>query len=70
MRERLRYFDTIGAILWLFRAVIIVLVIYGSFRSLQIGKYTSAHWLNFIRPRAACMPLLRWVTLWCMVCCS
>jgi branched-chain amino acid transport system permease protein len=48
MRERLRYFDTIGAALWLFRAIIIVLVIYGSFRSLQAGRYTSVHWLNFI----------------------
>lgn len=48
MRERLRYFDTIGAILWLFRAVIIVLVIYGSFRSLQAGRYSSKQWLDFI----------------------
>ncbi len=48
MRERFRYFDTIGAILWLFRAVILVLVIVGSFRSLQAGKYSSEQWLNFI----------------------
>ena len=48
MRDRLRYFDLIGAILWLFRALIIVLVAYGTYRSLDAGRYTATHWMNFI----------------------
>jgi branched-chain amino acid transport system permease protein len=48
MRERFRHFDTIGAILWLFRAVVIALVIYGSVRTLQGGKYSAEQWLDFV----------------------
>lgn len=48
MRERFRHFDTIGAMLWLFRAVVIILVIYGTVRTLQAGRYSGEQWLDFV----------------------
>jgi branched-chain amino acid transport system permease protein len=48
MRERFRHFDTIGALLWLFRALVIILVIYGTARTLQAGRYTGEQWLDFV----------------------
>lgn len=51
LTQRLRGIDWISAALWVFRAVIIILVIVGTVRKLFLGvgtQYTTQDWLDFI----------------------
>ena len=49
--QRLRNIDWIGVALWIFRAVIIILVIVGTVRKLFFGagtQYTLSDWIDFV----------------------
>jgi len=49
--QRLRTIDWIGVALWVFRAVIIILVIVGTVRKLFFGagtQYTASDWIDFV----------------------
>jgi branched-chain amino acid transport system permease protein len=48
MRERLQDIDYIGLILWIFRAAIIVLVIWGSVATIINNPYSSRQWMDFL----------------------
>lgn len=48
VQERFRDFDTIGLILWIFRAVIIVLVVWGTIASILDNPYSSRQWTDFV----------------------
>lgn len=51
MPQRLKNIDYIGVILWLFRAVIIVLVLWGTFAKVFLGRgvdYSTSDWLDFL----------------------
>jgi branched-chain amino acid transport system permease protein len=51
MPQRLRDFDWIGAALWMFRAVIIILVLYGIIQKAFFGAgvaYSAEDWINFL----------------------
>lgn len=50
MPQRLKDIDFIGAVLWVFRAVILILIIWGTVSKLFLGagnSYTSQDWLGF-----------------------
>jgi branched-chain amino acid transport system permease protein len=47
MRRRLSDISYIGVFLWLFRAVIIVLVVWGTVSAILDNPYTSRQWLDF-----------------------
>lgn len=48
VQERIRDIDTIGLILWIFRAVIIVLVVWGTIASILDNPYSSRQWTDFV----------------------
>ncbi len=48
MKERLKNFDFIDAFLWLIRAAIILVVLWGTTKSIIDSPYTSRHWLDFL----------------------
>jgi branched-chain amino acid transport system permease protein len=51
MRQRLEDVDLIGVALWLFRAAIIILVLYGTIAKLFFGvgtQYSASDWFDFI----------------------
>ncbi|MGW8318327.1 MAG: branched-chain amino acid ABC transporter permease [Candidatus Promineifilaceae bacterium] len=51
LSQRVREIDYIGLFLWVFRAVIIVLVLYGTIAKIFLGvgnDYTVSQWLDFI----------------------
>ncbi|MFN2122519.1 MAG: ABC transporter permease subunit, partial [Candidatus Promineifilaceae bacterium] len=51
MSQRLRDIDWIGVILWIFRAVIILLVVVGIFNKVFRGygtQYTASDWVDFV----------------------
>ena len=48
MRLRLQDIDWIGLFLWVFRAVIIVLVVWGTIVTILQNPYTPRQWLDFI----------------------
>jgi len=48
MRQRFQDLDWIGLVLWIIRAVIIILVIYGTIATLIDNPYTRDQWLDFI----------------------
>ena len=50
MQQRLKKIDWIGLILWLFRAAIILLVLWGTFAKIFLGRgndYTINDWIDF-----------------------
>ncbi|MCA9872651.1 MAG: hypothetical protein KC441_03330, partial [Anaerolineales bacterium] len=50
MSQRFKDIDYIGVFLWVFRAIIIVLVIYGTVSKLFLGvgnEYTIETWIDF-----------------------
>ena len=48
MRQRLQNIDFIDIFLWLFRAVIIILVIWGTIATLIDNPYSPSQWVDFI----------------------
>jgi branched-chain amino acid transport system permease protein len=48
VRERLQNIDYIDLILWIFRAVIILLVAWGTIASIIDNPYSTSQWINFI----------------------
>ncbi|MCW5855830.1 MAG: branched-chain amino acid ABC transporter permease [Anaerolineales bacterium] len=48
MKDRLKNLDLITAFLWLLRAAIILVVAWGTFKTLLSNPYTSRNWLDFI----------------------
>jgi len=48
MRRRLSDIDYLSLYLWLFRAVIIVLVVWGTIAALLDNPYTNKQWLDFV----------------------
>jgi len=48
MRQRLQNIDFIDVFLWLFRAVIIILVIWGTIATLIDNPYSPSQWIDFI----------------------
>jgi branched-chain amino acid transport system permease protein len=48
MRQRLQNIDYIDVFLWLFRAVIIILVIWGTIATLIDNPYSPSQWIDFI----------------------
>ena len=48
VQERFRDIDTIGLILWIFRAVIIILVVWGTIASILENPYSSRQWTDFV----------------------
>jgi len=48
MKERFKNFDFIDAFLWLIRAAIILVVLWGTINSIISDKYSSRQWLDFI----------------------
>jgi len=48
MKNRFQDIDWIGVFLWLFRAVIIIIVIYGTIMTLLHNNYSSRQWKDFI----------------------
>ncbi len=48
MRARLQDIDTIGVVLWLFRATIVVLVLWGTTATVISNPYSSRQWLDFL----------------------
>lgn len=48
MRQRLAELDYIGLFLWIIRAVILFLVVWGSIRAIQDNPYTTAQWTDFV----------------------
>lgn len=48
MRRRFQYVDWIGLVLWVLRAIIILLVIWGTIATLLDNPYTPKQWLDFI----------------------
>ncbi|HHH82753.1 MAG TPA: branched-chain amino acid ABC transporter permease [Chloroflexi bacterium] len=48
MRARLQDIDTIGVILWLFRAAIVVLVLWGTTATIISNPYSTRQWLDFL----------------------
>lgn len=48
IRRRLQDIDYIGVILWLFRAVIIVLILWGSIAAIIDNPYSTRQWLDFL----------------------
>jgi branched-chain amino acid transport system permease protein len=48
MRQRLEDIDYLGVVLWLFRAVIIVAVIWGSITTILHNPYSLENWLDFL----------------------
>jgi branched-chain amino acid transport system permease protein len=48
MRQRLAELDYIGLFLWIIRAVILLLVVWGSIRAIQDNPYTTAQWTDFV----------------------
>ncbi|MGD8621961.1 MAG: branched-chain amino acid ABC transporter permease [Anaerolineales bacterium] len=48
MRTRLQDIDIIGLILWILRAVILVLVVWGTIAALLDNPYSTRQWLDFI----------------------
>lgn len=48
VQERFRDIDTIGLVLWIFRAVIIILVVWGTIASILENPYSSRQWTDFV----------------------
>jgi branched-chain amino acid transport system permease protein len=48
MRQRFENIDYLGLILWLFRTVIIVAVIWGTVATILNNPYTTENWLDFL----------------------
>jgi branched-chain amino acid transport system permease protein len=48
IQRRLQDIDYIGVILWLFRAVIIVLILWGSIAAIIDNPYSTRQWLDFL----------------------
>jgi len=48
VRERLQNIDFIDLILWIFRAVIILLVAWGTIAAIIDNPYSTSQWINFI----------------------
>lgn len=48
MRERFQDIDYLGLVLWLFRAVIIILVIWGTIATILDNPYSSRNWIDFV----------------------
>ncbi|MGD2157207.1 MAG: branched-chain amino acid ABC transporter permease [Anaerolineales bacterium] len=48
MRERLQDIDYVGLILWVFRALIIVMVLWGTIATILNNPYSTRQWLDFI----------------------
>lgn len=48
MRLRLQYIDWIGLFLWVFRAIIIILIVWGTIASLLDNPYTSRQWTDIV----------------------
>lgn len=48
VRERLQNIDYIDLILWIFRAVIILLVAWGTIAAIIDNPYSTSQWINFI----------------------
>jgi branched-chain amino acid transport system permease protein len=48
MRDRLSNLDLIDALLWLMRAAIILIVLWGTIRTIMDNPYDSRNWLDFI----------------------
>lgn len=48
MRERIQDIDFIGLVLWLFRAVIIALVLWGTIAAVIDNPYSTRQWLDFL----------------------
>lgn len=48
MKERLQDIDFIGLVLWVFRAVIIVVVVWGTVATILDNPYTTRNWVDFI----------------------
>ncbi|HEY5571759.1 MAG TPA: branched-chain amino acid ABC transporter permease [Anaerolineales bacterium] len=48
VRERLQNIDFIDLILWIFRAVIILLVVWGTIAAIIDNPYSTSQWINFI----------------------
>lgn len=48
MKTRLKEFDFVGLVLWVFRAIILVVVIWGTIATILDNPYTSRNWLDFV----------------------
>lgn len=48
IRERFQDIDYIGLVLWIFRAVIIMLVAWGTIAAIIDNPYSTSQWINFI----------------------
>ena len=48
MRQRLANLTATDIFLWIIRVVIIVVIVYGSYRTLASGKYSGENWADFI----------------------
>lgn len=48
VQKRFQDIDTIGLVLWVFRAVIIILVIWGTISTIIDNPYTARQWTDFI----------------------
>ena len=48
MRQRFQNIDFIDVFLWLFRAVIIILVIWGTISTLIDNPYSTSQWIDFV----------------------
>jgi branched-chain amino acid transport system permease protein len=48
MRKRFQNIDYLGVVLWIFRSVIIVAVIWGTVATIINNPYTTENWLDFI----------------------
>jgi branched-chain amino acid transport system permease protein len=48
MRQRLKDLDYIGLILWVFRAVIVILVAWGTIAAIIDNPYSTRQWTDFL----------------------
>jgi branched-chain amino acid transport system permease protein len=48
MRSRIKDIDYIGLILWLFRAVIIILILWGTVAAIIENPYSTRQWIDFL----------------------
>jgi branched-chain amino acid transport system permease protein len=47
MQQRFRNFDLIGLVLWVFRAVIIILILWGTIATIIENPYSPRAWIDF-----------------------
>lgn len=48
MRSRFQDIDVLGIILWVFRAIILILIVWGSISTIRSNPYSTRHWIDFV----------------------